>query len=94
MGTSKTAAGVRTIPVTNTLKEALLKHKQLHIKLFNKTEGYVFKTNSGMEYHSRTSFDKELKRICKENNLPIITIVNVKSKCTISAGVMYVSLGV
>lgn len=74
LGTPKTAAGVRTIPVTNTLKEALQKHKQLHIKLFNKAEGYVFKTNSGMEYHSRTSFDKELKRICKENNLPMITM--------------------
>ncbi len=72
--TPKTMSGYRDIPITEALKTALLKHRQLHMDLFGSVSGYVFKTNTGMEYHSRTSFDKELKRICSENNLPEISM--------------------
>ena len=72
--TPKTLSSIRDIPITASLKAALMKHKQLHTDLFGEVSGFVFKTNSGREYHSRTSFDKELKRICSENNLPFITM--------------------
>ena len=72
--TPKTLSSIRDIPITAALEASLIKHRQLHMELFGEISGFVFKTNSGSEYRSRTSFDKELKRICAENNLPCITM--------------------
>lgn len=74
IGTPKSAAGVRTIPISDALEKVLKMHKEEHYLLFGNAEGFVFKTNKNEHFHSKAHFSKALKTICIENGLPVLNI--------------------
>lgn len=74
LGTPKSSAGIRKIPISAHLAELLKQHQQEHMLLFGEVDGFVFKTNQNQPYHSRSTFAKALKKICSDNNLPILNL--------------------
>lgn len=74
LGTPKSEAGVRTIPISEHLTTLLENCRNEHIILYGEVDGFVFKTTKNTPYHSRSTFAKALKKICKDNNLPVLNL--------------------
>lgn len=74
IGTPKSSAGVRRIPIPYILNDALKKHQLEHYLMFGQASGFVFKTSSGGSYRSKGHFSKALKKICEENELPVLNL--------------------
>ncbi len=74
LGTPKSTAGIRTIPISDSLYHLLIKHQKEHEALFGEVEGFVFKTIHNSCYHSQSSISKALKEICRKNNLPVLNL--------------------
>lgn len=73
-GTPKSDTGVRTLPITERLKELLVKEMEIHMGLFGDINGFVLKTNQNAPYHSRSYFGRALKELCRKNGLPEINL--------------------
>ena len=74
LGTPKSAAGIRSIPISETLHKLLIQHQEEHRVLFGEVEGFVFKTIQNTCYHSQSTFCKSLKEICRKNGLPVLNL--------------------
>ncbi len=74
IGTPKSSAGVRSIPIPDVLKTVLEIHKREHMLMFGEVEGFVFKTFKNEPYRSKSHFSKVLKKICVEHGLPVINL--------------------